>query len=309
MMILCAGEALIDMLPGQTTSGQAAFVPRPGGAVLNTARALGRLGAEAGFLCPLSTDLFGRMLVDALAESHVDARLCPRVDRPCTLAFVSLDGGQARYLFYDRGTALAGLTPAEMPAIPDPVQALFLGGISLIGADSGAAFEALAGAAGARVVMLDPNIRPAFIPDPAAHRARLSRLIARSDILKLSDEDLAWLVPDTPPERAIPALLAAGPSLVLLTRGAAGAEGWTAAGHRALPAPRVAVVDTVGAGDTFNAGVLAGLAQAGALTRPALRALSPEALDTALSLGIAAAAVTTTRPGADPPWRHELPLA
>lgn len=305
-MILCAGEALIDMLPCRTEAGAAAFAPHPGGAVFNTAIALGRLGVRAGFLCGLSRDLFGAMLEGALAGSHVDTGLCPRSDRPTTLAFVQLVDGQARYAFHDEGTALRGLTEADLPPLPDGVQALFLGGISLVAEPCGSAFEALAGRAGDRVVMLDPNIRPGFIRDEGACRARLARLMARADIVKLSDADLAWLAPGQPEGAAIAAIRAAGPALVVITRGAEGAEAHHAGGVMRAPARAVAVVDTVGAGDTFNAGLLAGLARAGRLERAALRALPEADLRAALDLGIRAAAVTVSRAGANPPWAAEL---
>lgn len=307
-MILCAGEALIDMLPRQTLTGEAAFAPRPGGAVFNTAVALGRLGVPTGFLCGLSRDLFGQLLVRALAEAGVDTGLCPRLDRPTTLAFVTLEDGQARYAFHDENTALRALTPADLRPLPQGVTALFLGGISLVSEPCGSAFAALAepGAAGDRVVMLDPNIRPGFVRDEPAYRTRLARLMARVDIVKLSDEDLRWLAPGRPEGAAIAALQAAGPALVLLTRGAAGAEAYHAGGVVQVPAVPVRVADTVGAGDTFNAGVLAGLTRAGVLERAALRVLAPEVLAGALHLGVRAAAVTVSRPGADPPWAQEL---
>lgn len=305
-MILCCGEALIDMLPRETTTGEAAFAPYPGGAVFNTARALGRLGAEAGFLCGLSSDLFGLQLQAALRESRVATDLCPISERPTTLAFVTLQDGQARYAFYDENTALRALSPDELPAIPERVTTLFFGGISLVGEPCGSTFEALCTSAGDRVVMLDPNIRPGFLRDIGAYRARLGRMMARADILKLSDEDLRWLVPEAAEAGAVAALLGLGPALVLITRGAEGATAWTARGHRNMPAHPVEVVDTVGAGDTFNAGILASLATAGALNRKALRRLAPSEIDTALALATRAAAITASRAGANPPWTHEM---
>jgi fructokinase len=209
-MILCCGEALIDMLPRQTTTGEPAFAPYPGGAVFNTARALGRLGADAGFLCGLSSDLFGAQLLAALHESRVATDLCPISDRPTTLAFVTLQDGQARYAFYDENTALRALSLAEIPVIPARVTTLFLGGISLVGEPCGSTFEALCAGAGDRVVMLDPNIRPGFVRDIPAYRARLARMMARADIVKLSDEDLRWLSPDVAEAEAVAALLAWG---------------------------------------------------------------------------------------------------
>ncbi|NAZ36536.1 carbohydrate kinase [Rubellimicrobium sp. CFH 75288] len=306
-MILCCGEALIDMLPRTLPDGEAAFAPHAGGAVFNTAVALGRLGAPAGFLCGLSSDLFGDLLRETLAAAGVDSSLSPVSGRPTTLAFVRLRDGHASYTFYDEGTALRMLSPADLPALPPRVEALFLGGISLVGEPCGSAFEALqAREAGSRVTMLDPNVRPSFVADEGAYRARIDRMIARADILKVSDEDLRWLAGPGDPTDQARALLARGPRLVLVTRGAAGASGHLPEGHVEVEAPQVAVADTVGAGDTFNAGVLAALWRAGRLSRAGLAHLDEEALREALTLGVRAAAVTVSRPGANPPWAREL---
>lgn len=306
-MILCCGEALIDMLPRVTESGEQAFAPYPGGAVFNTAVALGRLGASTGFLCGLSHDLFGAQLAAALASSGVDHQLCPQSDRPTTLAFVTLTNGHARYAFYDENTAMRMLAPDDLPALDDDVTALFFGGISLVSEPCGSAFEALAlREAPERVVMLDPNIRQGFIKDERAYRARLSRMIAVADILKLSDEDLVWLMPGQPEAAAIAALRDAGPALVLVTRGAAGAEAHHANGVVKVPAFPVAVVDTVGAGDTFNAGFLLALDRADTLDRRSLRDLPLQIIHEALTLAACAAAITAGRAGADPPSLVEL---
>ncbi len=306
-MILCCGEALIDMLPRESHAGEPAFAPYPGGAVFNTAIALGRLGAQAGFLGGLSRDLFGRMLDDALRAAHVDPSLSPRSDRPTTLAFVTLTGGQALYAFYDENTALRMLTAEDLPALPGKVQALFFGGISLAGDPCDAAYAALMEReAPARVTMIDPNVRPGFIRDEAAYRARVGVMMAQADIVKLSDEDMAWFHGPGPVEDHAAALLDAGARVVIVTEGARGARAFAHGIAVSVPAGRTTVVDTVGAGDTFNAGVLAALADAGALQKSALAQIDRATLEDALRLGAAAAAVTVSRAGANPPWRHEL---
>lgn len=305
-MILCAGEALIDMLPRETVAGETCFAPYPGGAVFNTAIALGRLGCEVGFFCPLSDDLFGAQLRAALDASGVDHSLSPAVDRPCTLAFVTLTNGQARYAFYDRGTALRDLTETELPDLPEQVTALFFGGISLVGDPCGAAFQALCARAGDRVVMLDPNIRPGFIRDEPAYRARLEAMIAQADIVKLSDEDLHWLMGAGDVADLARAVQAQGPKIVIITEGAKGARAFSALGETHAQANPVEVVDTVGAGDTFNAGFLAGLSQADALSKPGIAGLNADLLHAALALGARAAAVTVSRAGANPPWAQEI---
>ena len=311
-MIVCAGEALIDMLPRRTQAGEEAFAPYPGGAVLNTAVALGRLGVPTGFLSGLSTDLFGAMLEDALAASGVDASLCMRVGRPTTLAFVRLADGQASYAFHDEGTALRMLAPADLPALPEAAGAVFVGGISLVGEPCACAFEALAAReAGRRAIVLDPNVRPSFVVDEPAYRARIGRLIALADAVKVSDEDLRWLMGEgvrggAGGTRALArAMLERGPALVCVTKGAEGAEAHMAGLTVSVPAVPAEVVDTVGAGDTFDAGLMASLHDAG-LLRPGLSGLGEEALREALTLAARAAAATVSRAGADPPWRREI---
>lgn len=306
-MILCCGEALIDMLPRETNAGEGAFSPYAGGAVFNTAIAMGRLGAPAGFFTALADDFFGQLLVDTLAASKVDASFSLRVARPCTLAFVRLENGQAKYAFYDEGTAGRMLSPADLPALPASIDTLFFGGISLVGDPCGSAYEALMmREASTRTTMIDPNIRPGFITDETSYRARIGRMIASADIVKLSDEDLVWLEGKGEIEALARGILSRGPKVVLITEGAKGAHGFTREVSAFAPARKVTVADTVGAGDTFNAGALTALYQAGKLGKAELAALSKEDLTSALDLGVRAASVTVSRPGANPPWANEL---
>ena len=306
-MILCCGEALIDMLPRTTTQGASCFAPHPGGSVFNTAIALGRLEVPAGFFSGLSTDMFGAMLVRALAESNVDTSLAVRSARPTTLAFVELTEGQARYAFYDENTAGRMLDTASLPELDGGVEALFFGGISLVVEPCGSTYESLmARAARQRVTMIDPNVRTSFIADEAAYRARIGRMIALADIVKLSDEDLHWLEGPGDGEGLAGDILERGPKLVCITRGSQGATGFTARGSVSAKPPRVSVADTVGAGDTFNAGLMAGLHKAGCLTAERLSSLGDDDLHAALDLGVRAAAVTVSREGADPPTAAEL---
>lgn len=307
-MILSCGEALIDMLPRESTLGEAAFAPYAGGAVFNTAIALGRLGAPSAFFSGVSTDMLGEILAETLEASKVDTRYLARSGRPTTVAFVKLVNGQATYAFYDEGTAGRMLSTDQLPALPAEVEALFLGGISLVNDPAASTYEALqAREAPARVTMIDPNIRPGFIAGKEAeYRARIERMIARADIVKLSDEDLHWLMGAGDVSALARVLVAKGPKVVFITEGAAGARAVTATQDRFVAATKVTVADTVGAGDTFNAGVLAALHEAGALGKSAVAALPDAVLDAALSLGTRAAAVTVSRAGANPPWRDEL---
>ena len=306
-MILSCGEALIDMLPRVTAAGEAAFAPYAGGAVFNTAIALGRLGAPSGFFSGLSTDLFGEVLTDTLTASQVDATLAARSSRPTTLAFVKLVDGHASYAFYDENTAGRMLSVADLPALPTAPRAMFFGGIYIGQEPAGAAYEALMAREAPRTVtMLDPNIRTSFIPDEPAYRARVGRMTALADIVKLSDEDLTWLEGAGDTAALARGILAKGPKVVFVTEGAKGATAYTARDTVSVAAPKVVVADTVGAGDTFNAGVLAALHQRGALTKAAIAAADRALLEAALSLGVRAAAVTVSRAGANPPWAREL---
>lgn len=307
-MILSCGEALIDMLPRESTLGEAAFAPYAGGAVFNTAIALGRLGGKSAFFSGVSTDMLGEILAETLTASKVDIRHLARSARPTTVAFVKLVNGQATYAFYDEGTAGRLLSVEELPVLPAEVNALFFGGISLVNDPAASTYEALQmREAPTRVTMIDPNIRPGFIAGKETeYRARIERMIARADIVKLSDEDLHWLMGPGDVSALARAIVAKGPKVVFITEGAEGARAVTATQNRFCPATKVTVADTVGAGDTFNAGVLAALDEAGVLQKATLAALSDAVLDAALSLGTRAAAITVSRAGANPPWSYEL---
>lgn len=306
-MIVCCGEALIDMLPRVGKKGEPCFAPYAGGAVFNTAIALGRLGVPVEFFSGLSSDLFGNQIREVLAESKVGTNFAVMSARPTTLAFVRLTDGSATYTFYDENTAGRMLSENDLPRLSDDVQAMLFGAISLIPEPCGNAYEALMRREHfSRVMMLDPNIRPDSIPDREKHASRLRRMMAMADIVKLSDDDLEWFGETGTHDEVARRWLQLGPKLVIITGGAKGAEGFSRGHKVSIPSRRVAVVDTVGAGDTFNAGVLASLHEQNLLTKDALISLTPQAMETALSLGAQAAAVTVSRAGANPPWRHEL---
>ena len=307
-MILSCGEALIDMLPRTSTLGEPCFAPYAGGAVMNTAIALGRLGAPSGFFSGLSNDMLGEILTQTLKASKVDTFYCARSNRPTTVAFVKLVNGQATYAFYDENTAGVTLSQDQLPNLPASVGTLFFGGISLVNEPAASTYAALqARECGSRVTMIDPNIRLGFIAGKEApYRARIEAMVARADVVKLSDEDLAWLMGAGEVEELSRKIIALGPKVVFITEGAKGARAITASQNRFVAAQKIVVADTVGAGDTFNAGALASLHAAGALTKRRLATLSDDELDAALSLGTRAAAITCSRPGANPPWANEL---
>jgi len=309
-MILCCGEALIDMLPRTTTLGEDAYAPYAGGAIFNTAIALGRLGVPTGFFTGLSDDMMGDILRRTLAESRVDYSYCATLSRPTTVAFVKLVDGHATYAFYDEGTAGRMITEAELPTLGAECEALHFGAISLIPEPCGSTYEALLKREHeSRVISLDPNIRPGFIKDKDAHMGRIRRMAAMADIVKFSDEDLAWFGLEGDEDALARHWLHHGARLVVVTRGADGAVGYTGNHKVTVPSERVAVVDTVGAGDTFDAGVLASLKMQNLLTKQQVARLSEDQIAKALALGARAAAVTVSRAGANPPWAGEIGLA
>ncbi|MEK1887033.1 MAG: carbohydrate kinase [Phyllobacterium sp.] len=310
-MILCCGEALIDMLQRKSEAGEAAFAPYVGGAVFNTAIALGRLGVATEFFSGISSDFFGKMLLDSLAANKVGTSYAHISPLPTTLAFVRLTDGQASYMFYDENSAGRSLGIEHLPVLGDDVTALQFGAISLIPEPCGSTYEALMGREHERrVTILDPNIRPGFIPDRQRHLQRMRRMIAMTDILKISDEDMRWFgesgTMDDIARRWIVPAGESGPKLILLTHGAEGVTGYTSDLTIRVAAEKVPVVDTVGAGDTFTAGVVASLEQSGLLTKNALTRLTDNQIRQALQLGVKAAAITVSRAGANPPWRSEL---
>jgi fructokinase len=306
-MILCCGDTLIDMLPRQTPNGEPAFAPYVGGALFNSAIALGRVGAPAGLLTGLSNDFFGKMLKAALAESHVDTRYAHISDHHTTLAFVRLVDGQASYTFIDENSAGRMLLESDLPALDEGIKAMLFGCMTLIAEPCGSTYEALMRRERKdRVMMLDPNIRRDFIPDKPVHMARLNRMIDMADIVKLSDEDLDWFGEAGSQDEAASGWLKRGPKLIVVTHGARGANAYSRHGKMSVPARKVDIVDTVGAGDTFNAGVLASLDNSGLLSKESVAALSEESIRQALEFAVRIAAVTVSRAGANPPWRHEI---
>ena len=306
-MIICCGEALIDMLPRELAEGGTGYLPATGGAVFNTAIALGRLGMPTGFFSGLSNDMFGAQLRDYLEKSNVDHSFCIRSDNPTTLAFVKLTFGHAEYAFFDNESAGRMLLEDNLPTFPDTVRALQFGAISLIPEPCGSAYESLMRRERDRcVIALDPNIRPGFIANRDVHLARMNRMIAMSDIVKLSDEDARWFDAARSFEDLAADWLTRGPKLIIMTRGSEGAIGVTQNFQVAAETPKVDVIDTVGAGDTFNAGLLTALDAGGFLTKDRLADISPTVLREALAFASKTAAITVSRAGANPPWAEEL---
>ncbi len=305
-MIVTCGEALIDLVPVNSTG---TFEARPGGAPLNVAVGLGRLGVDVALLARLAGDRFGLLLRAHLRESRVRTDLLIRSRQPTTLAVLHVDrAGVAAYAFYIDGCADGGWRVDDLPADLDGAGALVVSGaLALPVPAMGRALEALADRERPhRVIGFDPNIRPSLVTDEAAVRAGLARWIARCDVVKASAEDVAWIAPGQPVEAVARDWFERGPRLVVVTRGPHGAYALGPAGAVDLPGQPVTVVDTVGAGDAFLSGLLAVLERNGRLNRPALAGLSAGEVAGALRYAQEVAAFTCGRQGADPPWLAEL---
>ncbi|APU17648.1 MULTISPECIES: carbohydrate kinase family protein [Actinoalloteichus] len=341
-MILVGGEALVDLVPEQSADRRAceddlaSLSPRLGGGPFNVAMAAGRLGVPTGFLSRISTDSFGRALLARLTASGVDVTLVQRGQEPTSLAVVDLDGGgSARYTFHVAATA--DRLVEEPATLPAEVTALCLGTLGMVLEPGASRYESLLRRAVRRgtLTMLDPNIRAALIPDAAAYRSRFLSWLPDVGVLKLSDDDAAWLADVEPGEPAPlsepaevthgvdgaqeslgvdPRVLAAarrwqeaGPAAVILTRGADGLLVLFSGGRLVeVPGVPVTVVDTIGAGDTVSGAVLAWLHRHGAVTPAGLAGLDEGGWTDCLSFAAAASALTCSRQGAEPPWAAEL---
>jgi fructokinase len=302
-LILVCGEALIDVLEnGDGSQRQAA-----GGGPFNTARALGRLGIPTAFLGHLSTDTYGRELASLLRSDGINLDLTTTGPESTTIAIANLDGdGLAEYEFLVEGTSAPNLTMAMVPEIlAADITALHVGTLGLALEPMASTLVALIKReAGRRLIMLDPNIRPIAAADPM-YRERLESVIPLSTIVKASVGDLAWLYPDLDYKTAAQRMLEVGVRLVAVTLGTDGAFAAADGLTVAVTSPAVDVVDTVGAGDTFGAALLARLYD--------YKLISPEPkldivqVESALRFACMAASITVARAGADPPYRSELP--
>jgi fructokinase len=302
-VIVVGGEALYDLVlqgDGDDLRGH------PGGGPFNTARTVGRLRQPVAYLGRLSSDRFGRRLEALLADDGVGLESVVRTDEPTTLAIAEVDDrGVARYRFYERGTAAPGLTPeAAVGAVPATVDILHVGTLGLALEPVATALEAVVErVADHALIAVDPNCRPWVIEDPAAYRSRLDRVLGRSHVVKVSEEDIDYLEPERPPVDGVRALLESGPAVGLLTRGPAGALVITRTAEVAVPAPRAKVVDTIGAGDAFGGGFVAWWSERG-LGRDDLGQI--DLVVEATRFACLVAARTCSKPGASPPWREEL---
>ncbi|MDG4805969.1 carbohydrate kinase [Micromonospora sp. WMMD1120] len=309
-MIVVAGEALIDLVV--TADGERAV---PGGSPANVAVTLARLDQPVRLLARLGADEYGRQVAEHLDSNGVDLDWAVRAEEPTSVAVATLNAaGQASYEFRLAGAADWQWTPQELPELAgSPAVALHSGSLALALAPGAEVLEGLLARErdrGGLTISVDLNLRPSIVTDRAAEQERVRRQVPLAHLVKASDEDLAWLYPDRPVAEVMTEWQAAGVSCAVVTRGGDGA--WLLAPDGSLheqPAVRTVVVDTVGAGDSFTGGLLAALADLGALgDRPAERLAAVTGPQWAAVLRQAAtvAALTCGRRGADPPRRPEV---
>ncbi|HLU54324.1 MAG TPA: carbohydrate kinase [Pseudonocardia sp.] len=312
-IIAVAGEALVDMVPAPVGDY---FEAAPGGSPANVAVALARLGVPARLLARIADDMLGRRIREHLTRNGVQLDHAVTATEQTSLAMVAVgpDGG-ASYDFRVTGTADWQWTPDELEgALDGPVVALHSGSLALTTPPGAAVLRDLIARAAASVtISYDPNCRPLLMGEPARVLEGVHELLAVADVVKVSAEDLEWLLPGRSPEELVDDWLARGPAIVAVTLGGDGVLAGTASGIRTRrPGVPVTVVDTVGAGDTFSAALLAGLHRRGLLgaaARPALRAVDAETFDALLDEAARAAAITCSRRGADPPTAADLARA
>lgn len=306
-MFTVIGEALID-LAQPTPDGP--YVARPGGGPLNIAVGLRRLGHPTQLVARLSTRPLGQVIRTYAETNHLGLDGCVDTDQPSTLAFASIDAaGRATYDFYVEGTADWSWTEQELAQLPRATTAVHTGSLAAAispGAEAVLARVQRLHAAGEVLLSYDPNVRPQLAGPRAAALQRVERFIAASHVVKASDEDLGWLYPGRSAADVLTEWSAAGPALVVITRGEDGCIARTSAGlDLELPGEQVSVADTIGAGDAFMSGLLSGLADAGHLSPAGVDALTAPDLDTPLRQATAVSEITCTRIGTDAPTRAE----
>ena len=308
-MILSCGEALFDLFPSTATDAGFVFDARVGGSPFNVAVGLSRLGCEAALFTGLSTDPLGRRLELTLREEGVDTAYIVSKQNPTTLALVGLDaGGIPHYSFYGHDAADCSIGETDLPDLHQSVTAIHFGSYSLVVEPTGASLLEFARRhRGRKLISLDPNLRLTVEPDVGRWRRRVEAFSAITDLIKVSDEELELLFPGDGIHSAVARWSARGVQLVVVTRGGEGALVSLRGEVFEAPGRTVGVVDTVGAGDSFQAGLLSGLDALGKATKQGLAQLSLEECRRVVALATEAAAVTCTRRGADLPRRPDLP--
>lgn len=301
MSIWVCGEVLIDLIP--VAAGSTDRAPHVGGGPANTAKALSRLGHNVHFIDGISTDAYGEMSREELLRDEVKLDLAHKTDKPTALAIVSLDSnGSASYEFKLENTATFDF---NLDWLPDPSRhkpnVLHIGTLAtVIQPGELALYDWALQVAEFAPIVFDPNIRPAVLADRDLYEAAIEKWAAISSVIKVSDDDLAWLFPEQSLDDVAERWVRDGAALVVITRGIQGLIGFTADGAVEVPGVKVEVADTVGAGDTVGAIIVEAMIEKG------IMALTGDLLQEVLHRAAKAASITCSRPGAQPPYKHEL---
>jgi fructokinase len=314
-MILCIGEAVIDMVQTHVSGLGEVFLSLPGGCSYNTSIAIGRLGVPVSFLGRVSKNFFGEIQVKRLRESNVKSDLIIRCEQNPVLAFIKVEEGiEPQYAFYDEGTADRLLSIEHLPQLPASATCIVFGSISMTMEPIATTIETFIEREAERekVIAFDPNIRAFMIKDREDYLKRFEKWTGASTIVKISYEDFEYITPKPEPEEALRRILALGSRLAIITLGPKGAAAMLRRGDGSVirassPAAQIPeVADTVGAGDTFHGAFLVWLEQRGKLSCNAIAGLSETDLLNALVFANKAAAVVCTRRGAEPPSLEEI---
>jgi fructokinase len=310
-VIVVCGEALMDVFAAGETATGLMLDARVGGSPFNVAVALARMKQPVAFLSAVSTGFLGDRLMAALQAEGVNTSAVARTAAPTTLSLVGLDAqGVPAYSFYGHGAADRQLHVADLAALTplaQQVQAMHVGSYATVVEPMASTLRALVEREHQRcLIAYDPNLRLNVDPNLDAWRNTVAWTLSRTHLLKISDEDLGLLQPGVAPADFAAHALSRGVTWVIVTQGGDGAQAWCAHGHVQVPSPHVGVIDTVGAGDTFQAALLTWLSEHQALSASAMAALDLAALEQALRFAAAAAAITCSRRGADMPRRTEL---
>ena len=311
-MIICAGESLIDMVSFVTEKGEVQYSPHVGGSILNSAVALGRLGADTYFCGAISNDAFGRLIEDCYRDSRVQEDFIIKTNRPTTLAYSDIsDDGIAQYSYVDEHSAGRLIDKNSLKPFVSKIKnakALLVGGISLQAEPSGTSWQWLVEqVAGHCVIYFDANIRPNFIEDKAKYLKRFAQLTKKIDIIKISEEDYSYLYGKQDFAKLSSEWLEKGVKLIILTLGEKGAKVIFDGGREiSVGVEPVKVIDTIAAGDSFNAGFLFDLDKQKMLDRKKLASIDTSTLQKTLAFANQIARFTVTQKGANPPWLDEL---
>jgi fructokinase len=308
MKIAILGEALIDF----KSTGALAFQGFIGGSSLNVATATSRLGQATTFLTQISSDLFGASLREHMTKNGIDTSHVLQSDGHTTLAFVEERDGQAHFSFMNSRAADTMYDPQPRPVLPNNLKFMQFGSISLLTDPTSSSITEIIGKHRSSLnhnvtVVFDPNCRPALTPDLEGYKRKLRNWLRLAHVVKVSDQDLGWLEPDKALDDVAAEWIAQGPSVVIITRGEHGSSLYRA-GHERLqvPTPKVSVIDTVGAGDTYTAGLMVSLLEHGHERAEQLATHSDQTWLEVMQFAAQAAAINCTRAGANPPTRAEV---